>query len=164
MTPAYVLSRSYVGMHNAHGDEACRRSADALLDHIRTTIVPGWEPVHTRGTQVPPTGAVLVGGVANTKDDESDLAIWVYPVTAEAMVLRDRCDQYPPHPRYVLENRYQDTGWDILDKERFEWENDAVSRAALLSTDAIRFGMVRVYDTRTNRVVLTFAAGGGIVS
>lgn len=94
MTLAYVLSKSYVGMHAQHGHGPCLARAVSLIDTIRGRTVSGWAPAYTIGTATPPIGAVLVGGVANTKSGESDLALWVYPNSPEAMVLRDRCDQY----------------------------------------------------------------------
>lgn len=64
-------------------------------------------------------------------------------------------------PRYSLQNRYQDSGWEDLGRYRFDSEDEAVQQAGLLSQDAIIYGMVRVVDRREGRVVATFAAGGG---
>lgn len=62
---------------------------------------------------------------------------------------------------YVLEHRYQDSGWMRLDAELFEHAGDAYCRASELSEDAICYGMVRVVELESNRVMDTFAAGTG---
>jgi hypothetical protein len=61
--------------------------------------------------------------------------------------------------RYRLQNRYQDSGWEYLAYEEFEHCGDAICRASELSEDAVAYGMVRVVDKKTGRVVITYPAG-----
>lgn len=58
--------------------------------------------------------------------------------------------------RYRLQNRYQDSGWESLAYEEFEHCGDAICRASELSEDAVAYGMVRVVDKKTGRVVIAY--------
>ncbi len=58
--------------------------------------------------------------------------------------------------KYILQHRYQDSGWEILGEE-FDSVDDAVQRAAILSRKSIIYGMVRVVDD--SGVIITFPAG-----
>lgn len=59
--------------------------------------------------------------------------------------------------RYRLQNRFQDSGWEDLGVEFINC-GDAICKASELADNA----MVRVIDTETNEIVITYAAGGGI--
>lgn len=61
-------------------------------------------------------------------------------------------------PRYRLQNRYQDSGWETLDNEAYDLCRDAVYRASQLSKDAVAYGMVRVIDSLTGEVIVEYAA------
>ncbi len=65
-----------------------------------------------------------------------------------------------PMPRYQLENRYQDSGWETLNDEQYHVETVATKRARMLAKDVIAYGMVRVVDTQKNVVIITIPAGG----
>jgi hypothetical protein len=69
---------------------------------------------------------------------------------------------YPNMKRYQLQNSYQDSGWETIDGEAYYVENVAVKRAAILSQDAICYGMVRVVDLQKGVVVCTYGAGGNL--
>ena len=60
---------------------------------------------------------------------------------------------------YQLQNRYQDSGWETLDHEKFSSVVVATSRAAILSKNAICYGMVRVVDLSTEVIIVTFSNG-----
>jgi hypothetical protein len=62
-------------------------------------------------------------------------------------------------PKYILQNRYQDSGWENLRGEVFRDIHDAVWRAAQLSTYSIHYGMVRVVCSDTKAIVIQFGAG-----
>jgi len=61
---------------------------------------------------------------------------------------------------FVLENRYQDSGWESLD-ERFHNLQMAKDCAYKLSKDAIAYGMIRIVDFNTGEVMVTYPAGSG---
>jgi hypothetical protein len=72
----------------------------------------------------------------------------------------------PKHKKFWLQNRYQDSGWENLDKE-FDDIQEAINTAYELCKDAIIYGMVRVvkrgnfgveFDGAT--VIVEFPAGG----
>jgi len=63
---------------------------------------------------------------------------------------------------FSLQNRYQDGGWEMLEKNIVDLDN-ALIRAKRCSKDAICYGMVRVMDAN-GTVVRTYSAGGGIHS
>ena len=65
--------------------------------------------------------------------------------------------------RYRLENRYQDSGWEDLETP-FANCTEAIACAGSLAKDSIIYGMTRVVDLVEGEVVITFAAGGGVVS
>lgn len=60
--------------------------------------------------------------------------------------------------RYQLENRYQDDQWEKIN-EGYDNLDDATKIAYAKTGDAIAYGMVRVVDTKTNRVVAEYGAG-----
>jgi len=60
--------------------------------------------------------------------------------------------------RYILQNRYQDSGWENLNEE-FDHVREAVQRASEASKNSICYGMVRVVDMDNEQVVITFPAG-----
>lgn len=62
--------------------------------------------------------------------------------------------------RFRLENRFQDTNWEPID-ESYEFCGDAICRASELADHPL-MGMVRVVDSETSQVMVTYAAGGGI--
>lgn len=62
------------------------------------------------------------------------------------------------YEQYILQNRYQDSGWGDLDGESFTSLNQAKGRAKELSKDAICYGMVRV--VQGTEIFFTSPAGG----
>lgn len=63
--------------------------------------------------------------------------------------------------QYFLQNRYQDSGWEDIPKERYALAGDAICKASELSDNAICNGMVRVVDSFTGKVLIEYAAGRG---
>ena len=63
-----------------------------------------------------------------------------------------------PVKRYQLQNRYQDSGWELLNEE-FDSVGDAVITASRYSMKPIVYGMVRVVDVKLREIVVTFPAG-----
>jgi len=61
---------------------------------------------------------------------------------------------------YQLQNRYQDSGWETLEHEKFEYLTDANGRAKELSKNAVAYGMVRVVNRSTGNVEVEYPAGG----
>ena len=61
---------------------------------------------------------------------------------------------------FVLQHRYQDSDWETLEGEDFEYCGDAICRASELSDNPIAYGMVRVIDTSTMKVIIEYAASG----
>lgn len=81
------------------------------------------------------------------------------PVT-EGVDLHPVAEELPI--KYVLENRYLDTGWQSLgEEERFNSQLEAEKRAWGLSKNAPVYGMVRVVDILDGTVVRMFGAGDG---
>lgn len=78
---------------------------------------------------------------------------------------------------YTLWNRYQDSGWEllqyvpprtetllILDEKLygpFEHLGDAIIRASELAANPFAYGMIQVRD-RDNNVMYQYGAGGGV--
>jgi hypothetical protein len=64
--------------------------------------------------------------------------------------------------RYFLQNRHQDSGWEDLSGDRFQFDSwqAAIDDAVRCSRDAICYGMVRVVDSVNCVVIQTFPAGG----
>jgi hypothetical protein len=65
----------------------------------------------------------------------------------------------PKRLRYYLQNRYQDSGWMTLADEEFEYCGDAICRASELSDLAVAYGMVRVVDQHTGKVIREYPSG-----
>lgn len=63
--------------------------------------------------------------------------------------------------RFILENRYQDSGWEPMSRESFPTFDQANCRAAECSKDSIIYGMVRVVDLAVGHILITYPAGGG---
>ena len=61
---------------------------------------------------------------------------------------------------YKLQNRYQDSGWENLDREEFHRLNEAMDRGYELSKNSIAYGMVRVVNLVTGKVEVEYPAGG----
>jgi hypothetical protein len=61
---------------------------------------------------------------------------------------------------YQLQNRYQDSGWETLDREKFDSLRKARKRARKLSKNAIAYGMVRVVNLVSKVVEVEYPAGG----
>ncbi len=61
---------------------------------------------------------------------------------------------------FQLQNRYQDSGWETLDREQFSRLDKAKKRAHKLSKNAISYGMVRVINLANNSVEVEYPAGG----
>jgi hypothetical protein len=162
MTPAAVQARSYCGLIPGTTQADCENVAKDVVTGRRNLLRPlGWDMCYRIGTAIPPQGSVLVGAVTCTVEDECDLNLYIYPTTAGAMVLRDRAGEMQttpivpvastkPEPRFFLEHRFQDGGWEVL-KGWYDNENDAVIQAATLSKDAICYGMVRVVDRQKEK-------------
>lgn len=188
MTPAAIQAKVYVGVIPGGDQSRCEKIARDVVTARRHALEgTGWEFSYHAGSARPPQGAVLIGAVACQVEGECDVNLYVYPVSPDAMVLRDRCDQnslrwtaparevFPTGPlnpqrqngQYQLENRYQSSGWELLAGESYDAEKDAIDRAATLSRDAIAYGMVRVIDRRGPAgptIVKTFSAGGNEVT
>lgn len=62
--------------------------------------------------------------------------------------------------RYIIQNRYQDSGWSDMKGEAFASKRKALARAKELCKDAIVVGMTRVIDTETLEILKEFPAGG----
>lgn len=61
---------------------------------------------------------------------------------------------------YILQNRYQDSGWEELDVEFSEAQKqEALNKAQEFSKNPIYYGMVRVICSNTNSVIGTFSGG-----
>ena len=60
--------------------------------------------------------------------------------------------------RYVIQNRYQDEGWEVI--HSISDKKQALKFAKKKSKDAICYGMVRVVDTKLNEILITHTAGG----
>jgi|APSaa5957512622_1039677.scaffolds.fasta_scaffold06372_5 hypothetical protein len=61
--------------------------------------------------------------------------------------------------RFTLQNRYQDSQWEDAGHTDFYEEQPARIEAKILSKDSICYGMMRVVNLETSRVVATFSAG-----
>lgn len=59
---------------------------------------------------------------------------------------------------FRIENRHQDSGWEDAE-ERFATLDEAVWRASRMSVEPMAYGMARVVEVATGRVVITFPAG-----
>ena len=59
---------------------------------------------------------------------------------------------------YRLENRYQDSGWELL-SDKFYSVDMAIQTAKKYAKDAICYGMVRVINIQKQEVIVTFPAG-----
>ena len=60
---------------------------------------------------------------------------------------------------FQLYNKYQDSRWIELDGEIFQYQGDAVIRASELSHDGIAYGMIKVVNLDTIKVIAVFPAG-----
>lgn len=184
MTPAAIQARVYAGLIAGTSQADCVNIARDFVTKTRPRLEStGWELCYHAGSARPPQGAILIGAITCQVEGECDVNMYVYPVHPNAMILRDRCgtklvegtertslpNDASPTPRwadpkgwYRLENRYQDTGWETMDRESYSTPDAAVDRAAKLSKN-IAYGMVRVVDTGTynnSGVIKTFRAGG----
>ena len=61
--------------------------------------------------------------------------------------------------RFTLQNRYQDSQWEDVRHTDFDDEESARIEAKILSKDSIFYGMMRVVNLETYRVIATFSAG-----
>lgn len=61
--------------------------------------------------------------------------------------------------RFTLQNKYQDSQWEDAGRTDFYDEEPARIEAKILSKDSIYYGMMRVVNLETSRVVATFSAG-----
>jgi hypothetical protein len=60
---------------------------------------------------------------------------------------------------FQLYNRYRDSSWIELGGEIFQHQGDAVIRASELSCDGIAYGMIKVVNLDSQKVVAVFPAG-----
>lgn len=60
---------------------------------------------------------------------------------------------------FILQNRYQDSQWEDVGHTDFYDEEPARIEAKILSKDSICYGMMRVVNLETSRVVATFSEG-----
>ena len=60
---------------------------------------------------------------------------------------------------FKLQNRYQDLGWEDVTDAEFNYQDLASNYAQNLSEDTISYGMVRVVDIDTSKIIATFTDG-----
>lgn len=100
MTPAYAQSKATSALVTRYGSTYVtdvRRSVAETVAVVQASIPPGWRAVPARGTEPPDvSGAVLVGAVHAPDGDVCDHNLYIYPYTAEAMLLRDTVDRTRP--------------------------------------------------------------------
>ena len=69
----------------------------------------------------------------------------------------------PRHPspsRYVIENRYQDSGWELVSAQHgYNDLEEATLVAEILAANGLAYGMTRVVDRNSGEVLVTFPAG-----
>jgi|SaaInlStandDraft_4_1057021.scaffolds.fasta_scaffold192803_2 hypothetical protein len=60
---------------------------------------------------------------------------------------------------FKLQNRYQDSDWGDLGHAKFHQQDLASRHAQNLSENTISYGMVRVIDIDTSKIIATFTGG-----
>jgi hypothetical protein len=60
---------------------------------------------------------------------------------------------------FYLQNKYQDSDWESVPNVEFNYQDLAVNYAQNLSGNSISYGMVRVIDNETSKIVAVCTDG-----